>query len=294
MKLGIIGTGLMGSNIAKCLSRKGYKLVLYNRTKWKAERLAEELGCSIAETPGELFKETNISIAFISGDEALYDIIYSDKGVINTSTRGVLINASTVTPMASTRVYRDLKKRGIGYIEAPVYGSTSEAKECRLLSIVAGERYVYNSVEAIIKEYSRKVHYVGEIPSATVIKLALNNIGLALPALLAESLALLEAWNINIEVYRNIAGELWFGEAIGRYWKRIIEEKPPRFKVWMAGKDYWYIASALKAKKIPSNISETLSSAYMQAAVNGYSDEDYPQIARYYMELVRRGLGRRK
>ncbi len=54
----------------------------------------------------------------------------------------------------------------------------------------------------------------------------------------------------------------------------------------MAGKDYEYVARSLKAKKQPALISQTISSMYYLAALNGYMDKDYPQVARYYLELA--------
>jgi len=104
---------------------------------------------------------------------------------------------------------------------------------------------------------------------------------------------LLGAWNTDPEIFREVAGSLWFGKAVERYWNRIMgimEERSPRFKVWMAGKDYWYVAQSLKEKRLPSNPCETLSSMYMQAAVHGYMDKDYPLIARYYIELTKRQM----
>jgi len=291
LNLGILGTGLMGSSLAKCLVNKGYSVVVYNRSRWKAERLSREVGVEIADTPRDLVERVDVAIAFIAGDEALYDIVYGENGVAKARGNSLLINASTVTPMASLRVYKYLKRHGIRYLEAPVYGSTSEAMECRLLSIVAGEESTYRSVEDLVEKYSSRVYYVGSIPNASVVKLALNNIGLAIPALLAESLALLKAWGIDPGIFRRVSGELWFGDAVERYWKRIMEGKPPRFKVWMAGKDYWYIAQSLKAKRLPSNLSETISSMYMEASAHGYGDKDYPLIARYYMDLVEKAGG---
>ncbi len=58
----------------------------------------------------------------------------------------------------------------------------------------------------------------------------------------------------------------------------------------MACKDYQYIAMSLKARKLPSNLSETISSMYMTASINGFMDKDYPQITRYYMELARKTI----
>jgi len=290
MLTGIIGTGLMGSSLTKCLVNRGYSVIVYNRSRWKAEKLREQLGVKVADNPKELLDQTKIAIAFISGDNALYDIVFGNNGASMANNGSVLVNASTVTPRASLRVYRYLKRHGINYVEAPVYGSTSEAMECKLLSIVAGEESVYRNIYCLLKDYSSKIYYVGEIPKASVIKLALNNIGLALPALLAESLLLLGAWNTDPEIFREVAGNLWFGKAIERYWNRIMGERLPRFKVWMAGKDYWYVAQSLKEKRLPSNLCEALSSMYMQAAVHGYMDKYYPLIARYYIELTKRQM----
>ncbi len=288
MKIGVIGTGLMGSNLARCLVSKGYEVILYNRTKAKAKELAREINGVVVDSPREALDEAEAAIAFISDDEALYDIVFQENGLIYSRPNTVFINASTVTPMASMRVYKVLRNKGIGYVEAPVYGSTSEACECRLLSIVAAEKPVYDRVKQVIETYSFKTYYIGEIPKAMALKLALNNIGLALPALMAESLALLEAWGVELELFKEVSENLWFGEAIKRYWPRIMEEKPPRFKTWMAGKDYWYIASTLKAKKLPSYLAETLSSMYMNASKHGYDNKDYPQITRYYIEIAKK------
>jgi len=278
----------MGSSLAKCLSNKGYQLVLYNRTRVKAEKLAEKMGGVVKDNPLDIVRDVDIAVGFLADDEALYDIVFGSNGLINADKRIIFINASTVTPMTSFRIYTALKDHKVDYLEAPVMGSVDSASECRLLSIVAGEEDVYEEARSVIGSYSFKTYYVGSIPNAMVLKLAINNIGLALPALLAESLSLLEAYGVDLELFRDIVRNLWFGEAVERYWARIFGENPPRFKMELAGKDYWCIASALKAKKMPSSLAETISSMYMIASRNGFSEKDYPLIARYYIELARR------
>jgi len=288
VKIGLIGTGLMGSSLAKCLSNKGYQLVLYNRTRVKAEKLAEEIGGVVKDNPLDVYRDVDIAVGFLADDEALYDIVFGSNGLINADERITFINASTVNPMTSLRIYMVLKDHKVDYLEAPVMGSVDSASECRLLSIVAGEENVYEKARSVIGSYSFKTYYVGSIPNAMVLKLAINNIGLAMPALLAESLSLLKAYGIDLELFRNIVKNLWFGEAVERYWVRIFDEKPPHFKMELAGKDYWYIASALKSKRMPSSLAETISSMYMIASRNGFSGKDYPLIAKYYIELARK------
>ena len=287
MIVGVIGTGLMGSSLARCLTSRGYSLVLYNRTRSRAEMLAGEIGGVVVGSPVEAAERSDVLVLFISGDDALYDVVYKPGGLGEYSGNGVVVlNASTVTPMASLRVYDYLSRRGIDYLEAPVYGSVSEAMECRLYTLVAGKEDVYRGVEKLVDDYSFDKVFLGKIPAASVLKLALNNIGLAMPAILAESLALLKSWGLEEKTLLEVSEKLWFGEAVKRYWNRIFTEKPPRFKVWMAGKDYRYIAEALREKKQPAILSSTISTMYYLAAKHGLADKDYPQIARYYIELA--------
>ncbi len=224
MRVGVIGTGLMGSSIARCLAGKGYDLVLYNRTRSKAERVASITGGVVVDSPLDAAVESDVLIVFVTGDEALRSIVYGEKGLARYNDGElVVLNNSTITPMTSLEISKELGRNGIGYLEAPVYGSVSEAENCRLVSLIAGDHGTYRRVEKLVSDYSSKIFYLGEIPTVSVVKLALNNIGLALPALLAESLSLLIAWGIDPEEFLRVAGNLWFGEAVKRYWKRIME-----------------------------------------------------------------------
>ncbi len=139
-----------------------------------------------------------------------------------------------------------------------------------------------------MKAYSREIYCVGNILSASVLKPALNNIGLAkcqgFPLIY---MALLISWNVELERFMEVAEKLWFGAIVKRYLGRILEEREPRFKVSMAGKDYLYVARALKEKHMPTYLAETMSSMFMKASKHGYSDKDYPQIAKYYIELAK-------
>ena len=74
--LSVMGTSLMGSNLTKCLVNQGYSVIVYNRSRWKAEKLRERLGIKVANNPKELLGQDKTAIAFISGDNALYDVIH--------------------------------------------------------------------------------------------------------------------------------------------------------------------------------------------------------------------------
>lgn len=285
MKVGVIGAGSMGSNVSRCLARKGVLSGLYNRTYEKADQLARELGAIAYRSLSSLTANIDALVIFVSDDHALREVVF--KLAESDSIRGkMVINASTVTPATSLEAMVLLKKPGAVYVEAPVFGSTDEARECGLISMVSCENEVRELAERTVSLYSTKIKYLGLPPRAMATKLALNNIALAIPPIIGESLALIEAWGASIEDFLEIARGLWFGPVVERVWGRIMEEKPPRFKVELAGKDYKTISESLKAKKIHAIVADALSNAYYLASVSGYEGKDYPQVAKYYIELA--------
>jgi len=287
MKIGVVGTGIMGSNLAKCLSSKGISVGVYSRRYENALKVASEVGGKAYENARKLVEDSDAVVIFVTDDKAVLDVINNivSGGKLD---KGLVLNASTVTPTTSIVAMNILRSAGLNYLESPVYGSGDEARECKLFSMVGGDKDIFEKNKKFIEVYSQKVMYVGEVPKAMALKLALNHIGLAIPGILAEVFALLTAWDVDLQIFREASKNLWFGQVVERYWRRVFEETPPRFKTWMAGKDYWCIASALKEKRIPSTIAEALSTLYMMASTTEYRDKDYPQIAKYFIELAKK------
>ncbi len=285
MKIGIIGLGVMGSNLARCLSGKNVELGYYNRSREKADRLAREIGGLVYSNPVDLLSESDLTILFLPRDEDVLEVVGE---ITRKSSGGVVVNASTITPNTSLKTQRILEEKGVKYIEAPVYGSSDEARECRLISIIASRREVFDEYRGVFALYSRKTYYVGEPPKAIALKLALNNLGLSMPALIAESLMILESHGVELEVFKEISRELWFGGVLDRYLDRVVSEKPVRFKAELAAKDYAYISQSLRAKGLPSIISSALYEFYSIASNNGYAEKDYPYAAKYFIDMAKK------
>ncbi|QOR94972.1 NAD(P)-dependent oxidoreductase [Thermosphaera chiliense] len=288
MIVGIIGTGNMGSSLAECLTGRNVEVALFNRTRSKAEELGRRLGARVYDSPSELVENVEAAIAFVRDDQALRTVLFSIASKSGKIAGKVFINASTVTPSTSLEAMEILGLKGIDYVEAPVFGSTSEARECRLISMVSTKEYLLEKATNVLKLYSERIHYIGEPPKAMVVKLALNNLALALPAVLAESIMLLTSWDIELDVLRRVSQNTWIEPVLNRYWDRALGDSRPRFTVDNAGKDYSYVASALKYKGLPSFLSDAVSSMYHLAGRNGLGDRDYPQIVKYYREIAGR------
>lgn len=289
VNIGIIGIGVMGSNLARCLHSKKVNVGVYNRTKERAEKLARELpGLRVYESPVKLLRESDGVVIFVSDDEALLSVISTITSEKFSGIKPLLVNASTVTPMASLRAMKALEEANILYSEGSVYGSGEEASECRLISYIACSEDIYERVKSIADLYSTRILYVGRPPRASVLKLALNNIGLSIPALLADSLALLRAWGIEESILLEASEGLWFKSIIERVWTRVFTERPPRFTIKLAVKDYLCVEKSLREKNIEPRLSMTIRKFYEDADRGGYGDRDYPRATYYFINKIKR------
>jgi 3-hydroxyisobutyrate dehydrogenase len=291
LNIGVIGLGIMGSNLARCLHSRGVRVGVYNRTVEKAEKLAHELQeLRVYESPTRLVRESDAVVVFVSDDDALMSVVSSIVSEDYTSTSPVLVNASTVTPMASLRAMSAIQEAGVVYSEGPVYGSADEARECKLVSYIACRGEIYERIKIVAELYSARVLYVGEPPRASVLKLALNNIGLSAPALLAESLALLRSWGVEEKLLLEASEGLWFKPMIERIWHRVFSEKSARFTVKLAAKDYLYIEKSLIERGVKPRVSPAIRSFYEEASRSGLGEKDYPRAAYYFIESSLRSI----
>ncbi|WP_276814518.1 NAD(P)-dependent oxidoreductase [Desulfurococcus amylolyticus] len=277
----VAGAGLMGSSLVRCLVSRGVEVFVYNRNVEKARSLCSTVKCRVIEDL-DLMDNVDASVIFLFDDQAVMDFVYTliEKNLL--SRTGILMNSSTISPETSLMLYRMVRDHGGIYIEAPVYGSTDEASACNLVTMLAGDSGIEGKAREIALLYSSKIYWVGGIPKAMALKLALNNIGLIMPAVLAESLALLDSYDVGQELFSEIAGNLWFGNMVRRYLARInIPVSTPRFTISGAAKDYRVISYTLMLKGYTPLLSQAASNFYSLAA-RDVPGEDYPRAALYY------------
>lgn len=283
MKILVIGAGTLGSSIAKCLARKGHELLVFNRTHERAERLCSTIGCKVIGGPDGA-RDAEAAVVSLFDDVANFEVLIAGRFLESLSGR-VVLNTSTISPEASLAISRASSERGVKYYECTVYGSVDEAEACGLVSMIAGQEPL-DEAEKIAREFSSSVHRIGPIPSATVLKLALNNVGLSIPALVGESLMLLEGYGVPLEKFEEVASRLWFGEFVRRYIERSRSGKR-RFTVRGAAKDYGLISGALRSVGRNAVISSALASFYA-GLIEDVGDEDYSAAIRGYLRALRR------
>jgi 3-hydroxyisobutyrate dehydrogenase-like beta-hydroxyacid dehydrogenase len=146
MKIAFIGLGIMGSRMAGNLITAGYDLVVFNRTKDKAESLLTR-GATWGSSPAETAKQAEILITMLATPEAVQQNALGHQGFLDhLQPRSIWVDCSTVNPSFSKKMASAAHQRKIRHIDAPVLGTKKPAQEGTLTFFVGGEQ---TDIEAI-------------------------------------------------------------------------------------------------------------------------------------------------
>src|SRR5688572_33073143 len=137
-KVAFLGLGIMGSRMAANLSRAGFEVHAWNRTRARAEELAAEHGAVVAETPAQAAAAAGIAITMVVDSPEVESVLFGADGAAEgLGDGGLAIDMSTIAPSASRAIAERLGERGVALLDAPVTGSKPKAED-GTLTIMAG------------------------------------------------------------------------------------------------------------------------------------------------------------
>src|SRR5438445_758391 len=175
MKVGFIGLGKMGSAMARNLIKAGHKLVLYNRTRSRAEEL-RPLGAEAAGTPGEAASGVEVLITMLADDRAVEDALLGPGQALQSLPAGAVhIGMSTISVALSRRLAAAHRERQQHYIAAPVFGRPEAAAAGELFIVAAGPVKQIERCQVLFDAMGQKTFVLDQEPSsANVTKLERN------------------------------------------------------------------------------------------------------------------------
>ena len=181
----ILGTGKMGGAMARRLASSGFDLMLWNRTRARAEEL--HVG-RVASTPAEAAREADVVISSLTNDAAIRDVYLGEDGVLGTAAGKLLVEASTAGPQIAEELGREADARGARLLEAPVVGSVPAVESGKLLILAGGDPADLAKARPVL-EHLGEVRYVGDRANAQRMKLIANSMLGITTAAAAELLA---------------------------------------------------------------------------------------------------------
>ena len=196
-RLGFIGLGIMGRGMAANLLAAGHELTVWNRTPEKSDGLDAQ----IAASPQEVGTESDIVFVCVSDTPDVEAVIFGDDGVIHGMTQGdVLVDHSTISPVATTRFAAAASGLGVEWVDAPVSGGSEGAERGTLAVMAGGPVAVLERVRPFMESYSSSIVHVGEEPGSGQMVKAVNQVLVVLNQLAAsEALMLADAAGLDLK-----------------------------------------------------------------------------------------------
>jgi 3-hydroxyisobutyrate dehydrogenase len=199
MKIGVCGTGRMGSAIAQRLMSVGHEVSVWNRNSAKTKALVDA-GAKLFPSAAALVDGCEVTVVMLLNDAALEAVYRGADGILKSKLSGKLvIDMSTVRPDTMTSIGNAVVQQGAGFVEAPVGGTVGPAKEGKLLGLVGGTQADVAKAMPLLEQMCRRIEHVGEVGSGSMMKLAVNLPLLVYWQALGEALTICKPLNLPAE-----------------------------------------------------------------------------------------------
>jgi 3-hydroxyisobutyrate dehydrogenase len=176
--IGFIGTGVMGKSMAANLMKVGYQVMVYNRTKTKAQELIEK-GAIWKDTVAEVAREANVIITMVGYPKDVREVYMGENGIIENAKSGsCLIDMTTSSPKLAKEIYEAAKAKGMYALDAPVSGGDVGAREARLSIMVGGDATIFEEVKPIFEAMGKDIVLQGGAGAGQYTKMS-NQIAIA-------------------------------------------------------------------------------------------------------------------
>ena len=287
VKIGLVGTGMLGEAVGLHLLESGFSLTVYNRTKSKTKNL-EEKGADVAELPSVVAESSDLIITCVKDADAVKQVLFGQGGVVSGKHDDMAVaDMSTINPNAAKEISKKLHDEGIKSIEIPVMGGPNVAIEGKLVLMASGDKESFERFSQVFNTIANKTFFLGESGSAHSIKLAMN-LQISLLALsLSEGIMLTKKAGFDPEIFLEILNSTYFstGMSQNKAYKMIKDEYQPTFTLKNMKKDLDTIIASAKDFDAKLPIAERANEIYKQALDAGFGEIDYTGILAYIKKL---------
>lgn len=287
MKIGFIGLGIMGTPMAKNLLGAGHELVVYDRSEEKMGEVVKA-GAKGAASSREVAEKCRLVITMVPNSPHVKAAVLGKDGVLEGAKAGdILIDMSSIAPLASQEVYKACKEKGVRMIDAPVSGGEPKAIDGTLSIMVGGDRETFDEVYDVLMVMGGSAVYCGDSGAGNMTKLANQIIVAVNIAAVSEAFMLASKAGVDPEkVFDAIRGGLAGSTVMEAKVPKILgRDFSPGFRIDLHIKD---LNNAIETGHgvgaslfLTTQVQEMLERLHF----DGCGSDDHSAIAKYYEKL---------
>jgi 3-hydroxyisobutyrate dehydrogenase len=205
-KIGFVGVGRMGANMARRLKDQGYTIsAIYDARGKIAKDVGAELGAEPCKNVSKVTELSDVVITVVSDDASMNDIYpKANKGLLKNAKGKLFINCATISPQTHVDVEKRAEESGAQSVEACMASSITQAREGTLYLMLGGKREAYNRAEPILKKLAASMRCIGPAGQAANVKALVNMVMNINTAGLAEGLGLGQALGLDLAMLREV------------------------------------------------------------------------------------------
>ena len=283
-KIGWLGTGRMGYDMAKCLAKAGYDITVWNRTRAKAEPLMKE-GAKVADNPSDL-ASCDVIFSMLATADDVNAIILGPNGLLSKAKPGqpglpkMLVESTSISTEASGALRADLEKFGIQMLAAPVSGNAKVVKAGKLSFVVSGPKAAFDAVAPMLAVIGQEATWVGEGDLARVVKICHNVfLGVVIQSL-AEITVLAEKSGVPRHAFLDFLNKSVMGSMFSRYKTPALVNLDFKvtFTPYLLRKDLDLGLASARSLDVPMPLASIARDIVQAMMGNGYADEDFAAL----------------
>ena len=286
MKIGVCGTGRMGSAIAQRLMSVGYEVSVWNRDQTKTKPLVDA-GAKLSSTPAALVDDCQAIVVMLLHDAASDTVYRGPNGILQTNlAEKLIVDMSTLRPDTMQSIGGAVIQKGGAFVESPVGGSTAPAKEGKLFAMVGGENTDVARARPILEQLCRRIEHIGALGSGAAMKLAVNLPLLVYWQALGESLTICRPLNLPadrlIDILSDTAGAPTAMKARGAVVAKVLGGAPlgpTAFGLSAAKKDLATAVQFAATLNAELPVAASALGCYEEAEIAGLGDADATTIS---------------
>jgi 3-hydroxyisobutyrate dehydrogenase len=274
--IAVLGTGRMGTPIARNLLAAEFPVSVWNRTASRAEPLAAD-GARVAASPGDAVEHAEVVLTMLADGSAVEEAMNGSDGALTKLRPGsVWIQMGTIGLDWTERLAKLAGEHDVEFVDAPVSGSDGPAREGELVVLASGPQELRAILEPIFDAVGRKTLWLGPAGQGTRLKLLLNNWLAVQVEAVAETIALAEALGVHPHVFTDTIADSPLGSpyAVAKGRAMIDGEFAPGFALRMAFKDVGLALEAARELGADLPITFALEPRWEEAMDDGHADED--------------------
>jgi 3-hydroxyisobutyrate dehydrogenase-like beta-hydroxyacid dehydrogenase len=279
--VGFVGLGIMGSRMAASLARAGHPVVVYNRTREKAEAWVAEHGGRVADTPRDAAAGAAAVITMVVDGAQVEEVLLGEDGAVHGAAPGTLfIDCSTIAPADVRRIGAALAERGMAFVDAPVSGSSPKAETGTLTIMAGGSDEDFARAEPFFDAMGETILHVGPLGHGQTVKVISNAVSATNAATLAQALVVGKATGVDLEALVAVLGASSSASTMVTLKAKpmLAHDYTPLFRLEHMLKDVGICLDESAAAGAPFPSAALARELYNAAKGRGLADEDFAAV----------------